>query len=430
SSTSGSSGPAAVRRRGRCASPWRAPAGYPSRQPRLPLRAVRGSRLRAGRTLRPLPVESRSAACGGCRGSRRQRGRRSAVPGGCARSRRAPPPRRRPGRPARSAIPSIRPAATTTTTPRPGKAPRPRQSTGEGRTGCFGTRSASAGAAGVASKHRAGPRRAEAVCDETPETPTKPAPRGGNAAMPRYPAPDRPEDRMRQTARSRFARAACVLALSVAACMPAAMAAPQDAATAEAASPAVAKLQALYTDEWKWRQREFAYEHVNGGWQPSDHFRSAAPAAWARRAAYWRQVLARLDAVPVDALPHEERVNAAVFRADVEAMLNNAEWCTCEAPFNGDSFFWGYLNPSQPYRSEADWQRFIGRLRDLPRYFDEHIANMEAGLARGWSVPRVSIEGRDRTLEPYTLAGDGNPFLDTIARMPDTIPAPVRARLQ
>ncbi|WP_140909454.1 DUF885 domain-containing protein [Cognatiluteimonas lumbrici] len=234
---------------------------------------------------------------------------------------------------------------------------------------------------------------------------------------------------MRQTARSRFARAACVLALSLATSVPAAIAAPQDAPS-EAANPAVAKLQALYTGEWAWRQAEFAYQQVDGEWKPSDHFPSVTPAAWERRVAYWKQVLAQLDAIDVQALPHEEQVNAAVFRADVEALLNNAEWRTYEAPFNSDSFFWGYLNPSQPYRSEADWQRFIGRLRDLPRYFDEHIANMEAGLARGWSVPRVSIEGRDRTLEPYTLAGEGNPFLDTIARMPETIPAPVRARLQ
>src|SRR5690606_14743236 len=180
----------------------------------------------------------------------------------------------------------------------------------------------------------------EAVCDETPETPTKPAPRGGNAAAPRYPAPDCPEDRMRQTARYRLALAACVLALSVAVAAPAAMAAPQDAPSGPA-SPAVAKLQALYTGEWAWRQREFAYQQVDGEWKPSDHFPSVTPEAWKRRAAYRKQVLAQLDAIDVQALPHEEQVNAAVFRADVEAMLNNAEWRTYEAPFNSDSFFWG-----------------------------------------------------------------------------------------
>ena len=199
---------------------------------------------------------------------------------------------------------------------------------------------------------------------------------------------------------------------------------------AEPANEAVAELQALYTDEWAWRQQEFAREQVDDGWQASDQLPSVTPEAWHRRAAYWQQVLATLDSIPLDQLPHDEQVNAAVFRADIEAMHANAVWRTYEMPFNSDSFFWGYLNPRQPYHDAAEWRRFIGRLADLPRYFDEHIANMERGLARGWSVPRVSIQGRDKTLEPYTLAGPGNPFLATFDSIPETIPAAVREELR
>src|SRR5690606_40698611 len=126
---------------------------------------------------------------------------------------------------------------------------------------------------GGATKHRAGARSAEAVCDEIPETPTNPGLSGGNGATPRYPEPDHPECRMRPTASARLALAACVFALCVAAGAPAAMAASsQDPAAA--ASPAVARLQALYTDEWAWRQREFGYERVDGEGQPSNHFPS------------------------------------------------------------------------------------------------------------------------------------------------------------
>lgn len=202
------------------------------------------------------------------------------------------------------------------------------------------------------------------------------------------------------------------------------------AAPAVPENDAVAKLRALYTDEWTWRQREFAREWVDDAWQEADHMPSVTAQAWRRRADYWEEVLAALDTIPLDQLPHDEQVNAAVFRAGIEAMHANAAWRTYEMPFNSDSFFWGYLNPRQPYRDVAEWRRFIGRLADIPRYFDEHIANMERGLARGWSVPRVTIEGRDRTLEPYTLAGEGNPFLATFDAIPDTIPAAVRDELR
>lgn len=189
-------------------------------------------------------------------------------------------------------------------------------------------------------------------------------------------------------------------------------------------------LRDLYTREWEWRQAEFVREKVGGRWQSSGRMPSVTPEAWARRAAYWKQALEVLDAIPLDPLGREERINAAVLRASLEASEANARWRTYEAPFNSDSFFWGYINPSQPFQTEADWRRFIGRLADVPRYFDEQIANMERGLARGWSVPRVTLDGRDTTIEPYVQTGDGNPLLATFDRIPPSIPDAVRTQLR
>src|SRR5690606_26734783 len=206
---------------------------------------------------------------------------------------------------------------------------------------------------------------------------------------------------MSQLSRASVLALSLLLAPGLAAASPAA-AANRPAAEASAAAQA---LRELYTAEWEWRQREYGYEYVEGRWQPGSRLPAVAPRDWERRVAYWEQVLRRLDAIPAAALPPEERINAEVFRAMVEADLNNARWRTWEAPFNSDSFFWAEIVPWAPYRSEAEWRRFIQRLRDVPRYFADQRANMEAGLARGWSVPRASLDGRDRTIEPYTRTG-------------------------
>ena len=171
------------------------------------------------------------------------------------------------------------------------------------------------------------------------------------------------------------------LAVAVAIVPAAAQPTPVEGAIAAPANAAEARLRELYTAEWLWRQREFARERIDGRWQASDRLPSVTADSWARRAAYWAQALADLDAIAVDQLGREEQINAAVFRATLEANLGGTVWRTYEAPFNSDTFFWGGLNPRQPYQTEADWRRFIGRLGDVGRYFDEHIANMEAGLA-------------------------------------------------
>jgi len=188
-------------------------------------------------------------------------------------------------------------------------------------------------------------------------------------------------------------------------------------------------LRTLYEAEWNWRQQEFAREKINGRWQASDHLPTVTPEAWQRRAEYWQHTLAQLEGIDFNTLSREEQINAAVFRTAVEAHYNNATWRTFEAPFNSDTFFWGGLNARTPYQTETEWRNFISRLQDIPRYFDEHIANMQRGLARGWSVPRASLDGRDNTIEPYTLTGADNPFLATLSRIPASIAEPVRSQL-
>ncbi len=90
-------------------------------------------------------------------------------------------------------------------------------------------------------------------------------------------------------------------------------------------------------------------------------------------------------------------MNAQVFRASIRALANDVRFRTYEAPFNSDTFFWTEFTPRQGFATADAYRAYLGRLGDVPRYFDEQIANMRAGLARGFTVPRVSVVGRDNT---------------------------------
>ncbi|OWV34618.1 DUF885 domain-containing protein [Pacificimonas flava] len=203
-----------------------------------------------------------------------------------------------------------------------------------------------------------------------------------------------------------------------------------DTATASAATAEDAALKALYEAEWAWRADEFAREvDESGRSTASDRFPSVTAEAQARRLAYWDDVLAKLDEIDVDALSPEERINYAVFRTKLEAEANNLRYKRYEAPFNSDTFFWGGLNPRTPPSAVEDYEKLLGRMRDIPRFFDENIVNMRAGLARGYTVPKVSTIGRDETMVPFTAAGADNPFLKTFRNMPSSIPPEQQAAL-
>jgi len=181
-------------------------------------------------------------------------------------------------------------------------------------------------------------------------------------------------------------------------------------------SSADVRLRSLYTAEWEWRQRET-------GRGESDRFSRVDAASQQARLAYWTKALATLDTIPYDQLSPEEKVNAQVFRASVRALANDVRFRTYEAPFNSDTFFWTSFTPRQGFDSADAYRAYLSRLRDVPRHFDEQIANMRAGLARGFSVPRVSVVGRDKTIEPYVKSDATNPLYAPFTEMPSTIPA-------
>jgi uncharacterized protein (DUF885 family) len=199
---------------------------------------------------------------------------------------------------------------------------------------------------------------------------------------------------------------------------------PVPAETQRDTSSADARLRALYTEEWNWRRQEMA----RTGDQPgeagaSNRFPRVNDASQQARLAHWTQMLATLDSIPFDALSADEKVNAQVFRASIRSLSNDVKFRVYQAPFNSDTFFWTDFTPRQGFATVGAYRAYLGRLRDVPRYFEEQVANMRTGLARGFTVPRVSVVGRDKTIEPYVKGDTANPLYTPFAQMPFSISA-------
>jgi uncharacterized protein (DUF885 family) len=104
------------------------------------------------------------------------------------------------------------------------------------------------------------------------------------------------------------------------------------AGTQRAQDSADARLRALYTEEWKWRQQEVARSDQYAAAGMSDRFPRVDAASQQARSAYWTKTLAALDAIPFDQLSPEEKVNAQVFRTSVRALADDVKYRTYEAP--------------------------------------------------------------------------------------------------
>ncbi|MBL8543486.1 MAG: DUF885 family protein [Hyphomonadaceae bacterium] len=198
------------------------------------------------------------------------------------------------------------------------------------------------------------------------------------------------------------------------------------------AQQADAQLRALYEADWAWSLTEYEQQDDGeGGIEPTAHLPRVDPANQERRAAHTRETLAALNRIPLDALSEAERINAEVFRTNLENALTDARFREWEMPVNSDSAFWQYLDQRQGFRTAEEYRRYTGRMRDIPRFFAENIANMRAGLARGFTPPRATLAGRESAIAAYAVANvEQNPFYAAFNDMPSTIPADERERLR
>ncbi len=196
------------------------------------------------------------------------------------------------------------------------------------------------------------------------------------------------------------------------------------------------QFKAVYTKEWSWRQQQF------GGYDDEDSASSPQAArlpevgakAQAARLAYWNDVLRQLDAIPLRELSAENQVNYAVYRPQVENLAASVRFRDYEMPFNSDSQFWSNLGfmTRRPLRDEAAVRAYIGKLDDVPRYFDEQIANMRAGLKRGFSVPRAVLAGRDVSIASYieVKSPEDSDFYKPLRNLPATLPGELQESLR
>jgi uncharacterized protein (DUF885 family) len=166
-----------------------------------------------------------------------------------------------------------------------------------------------------------------------------------------------------------------------------------------------ARLQAIYGDEWKWRQEQFA-DDEDAQKRIQDHLPKVDAAAQAQRLKMWQDVLQKLEAIPRAELSPAEQLNYDVYVPQIKALIADQQFHEYEMPVNSDTTFWTNLASTarRTYRSAQDYRNWISQMKDIPRYFHEQTEEMRAGLKRGFTPPHVTLEGRDTSLTAVTDA--------------------------
>lgn len=185
------------------------------------------------------------------------------------------------------------------------------------------------------------------------------------------------------------------------------------------------RVRALAEEEWAWRKEQFgnAISWIDD--EVADRLPSVTPEAQQARAEHWQALRDRLDVIPRAELSAVGRADLDVLAYQVRIGLYQIKHRQYEAPANSDSSPWGELidGARKDYRTLADADAYLRLLTDIPRYLRELIANMRAGLARGFGPTRVTMIGRDATARSIAEDEPGNAFRSIFSTLPERLGA-------
>ena len=202
---------------------------------------------------------------------------------------------------------------------------------------------------------------------------------------------------------------------------------------AAAPAPADRRFDAVWRGEWAWRMAEGIADGTPGAVDP--HLPDVSAAAQERRTARWTAVMRQLDAIRSADLSPAARENYLVYRQQIASFLDDQRFREWEKPVNGDSAFWSdlqYAAHGQFARGEADYRAYLSQLADQPRFIDAEIANLRAGLARGFTPPAVVMAGRDKPVAAIADAADpaATVYYQPFSHLPATMAPATRDALQ
>jgi len=203
----------------------------------------------------------------------------------------------------------------------------------------------------------------------------------------------------------------------------------------ELASSADRQLNVVMADYWDYALTENPLAATQAGISDfNDRLPSVTAEDRQRRLEAEKRFLARSRDIDRNALSVAGRLNAELFEWVLEDSIGARELNLARIPFNTFSgFFMGALTASNGVRMDSvdDYDDYLARIADIPRYFDENLSNMEEGVRSGFVLPQIVIDGVLPTVRAQVKENpQDSSFFEPLQNISDNVSVQDKERLR
>jgi uncharacterized protein (DUF885 family) len=120
---------------------------------------------------------------------------------------------------------------------------------------------------------------------------------------------------------------------------------------------------------------------------------------------FYQSINDKLISIDKSTLAFDDLVNLELLQYTVEEEISNYKYKTYLNPIVSDGGFHTYLASfgSRIYTSKKEFEDYINRLKDMPRFTNENISLMRKGLELGICQPRAIFDGYQNTYEQHIV---------------------------
>ncbi|MCF6194552.1 MAG: DUF885 domain-containing protein, partial [Kangiellaceae bacterium] len=157
------------------------------------------------------------------------------------------------------------------------------------------------------------------------------------------------------------------------------------------------ELSELFDSEWQSRMERFPrFAESMGDKSNAARLTDVSEQAQQKWLVKSEGFLHQLNNIEQSALDSVEKINYQIFKQQLINRIAQLTYKDYQIPFLADSGFHteiARLPVETEFRNVKDYQNYLARLTLVPQFFQQHIDNMNAGLRRGFSMPKVVMAG-------------------------------------
>jgi uncharacterized protein (DUF885 family) len=195
------------------------------------------------------------------------------------------------------------------------------------------------------------------------------------------------------------------------------------------------QLRSLFDEEWQYTLRTHPeWATTMGDPRFNDRLSDNSPQFFQSDLEQRRKFLARFQAVDPATLPPQDALSRQLMIRALREQIQGAQFKDWEMPvdqMNGPHLELPDLVALTPFNTATDYRNYVARLHQLPRFFDQVIANMRQGMQDGLMPPRYLLEKVAAEADDIaSKTGEASPFAQPIKTFPSGVTAPEQKQLR